>query len=829
MSKVENLGKRWPLHSVEEDFIISKKGDVTAGFMVELPEVFTMSKEEYINVHNTWTKAFKVLEERTMIHKQDWFLRETYIPEISDTDSYLATTYKRHFYERPYLNHFCNLYITHKPKNRSKSSSGKSNLFSKTLPPEITIKKDRKEKFIDALNQFQNIVNNSGYITIRRMTADEICGSESTAGILEEYVFLHSPNDPPQLKDITFKPKVKIGSKKIDFFTLADLESFPDYTGPRINYDPYSSDKNKFSVGFASQLGLLLDCNHIYNQYIYITEEKQIVRKMEKKVNNLHSFSEGSRYNTTTRDSVNDFLNEYTADHRRPVECHFNVIAWTDNDDENSQKIRNKVTTAISKLECIPKIEDVAQAQIYWSGIPGNQADLPSNDMVLTFLEQSLCFFNNETNYRSSNSPVGMKLGERLSGKPVHLDLSVEPKARGIINNTNKFILGPSGSGKSFFMNKMMSEYYDDGAHIVLVDVGHSYKGLCEKVSGYYFTYDENDPMSFNPFYIGHNDQMDTEKIESLKALLLSLWKKNPEDHTMSEYVGLSTSIKMYYEYVEESDGEIFQCFDTYYEYVKNEYSVFLEKEKVRDKEFDLKNYLYTLKPFYKGGEFDYLLNATKNLDVKEQPFIVFELDNIKDHPILFPVVTLMIMEVFINKMRNLPLKTRKIIAIEEAWKAIAKEGFAEYIKYLFKTVRKFTGDAMVVTQEVEDILSSPIVKKAIINNSDCKILLDQSKFQNKFDEIQDLLGLTNKEVQQILSINKNNDPNKKYKEVWIGLGGTHSRVYRTEVSLEEYIAFTTEGKEKEMLYEYAEKANGNYDVAIQNLAKDIRQKTVTF
>jgi conjugation system TraG family ATPase len=251
-----------------------------------------------------------------------------------------------------------------------------------------------------------------------------------------------------------------------------------------------------------------------------------------------------------------------------------------------------------------------------------------------------------------------------------------------------------------------------------------------------------------------------------------------------------------------------------------------MEKENVRDLEFDIKNYLYNLRPYYKGGEFDYLLNATENLNIMDQRFIVFELDNIKDHPILFPVVTLMIMEIFISKMRKLK-GVRKIIAIEEAWKAIAKEGMAEYIKYLFKTVRKFNGEAMVVTQEVEDILSSPIVKNAIINNSDCKILLDQSKFQNKFDEIEELLGLTPKETQQILSINKNNDPTKKYKEVFCGLGSRLSRVYRTEVSLEEHLTFTTEKREKEKLHEYIKKAEGNYDLGLKNLAKDIRTNLV--
>ncbi|MBC7384421.1 MAG: TraG family conjugative transposon ATPase, partial [Bacteroidia bacterium] len=295
---------------------------------------------------------------------------------------------------------------------------------------------------------------------------------------------------------------------------------------------------------------------------------------------------------------------------------------------------------------------------------------------------------------------------------------------------------------------------------------------------------------------------LDTEKKESIKTLLLALWKKDNETYNRSEYVALSNALQLYFDKVER-ESQVFPCFNTFYEFLKEDFVGILKGDNVKDKDFDVSNFLYVLRPYYKGGEFDYLLNAEANLDLLQQRFIVFELDNIKDHPILFPVVTIIIMEVFISKMRKLK-GIRKMILIEEAWKAIAKEGMAEYIKYLFKTVRKFYGEAIVVTQEVEDIISSPVVKQAIINNSDCKILLDQSKYQNKFDQIQELLGLTEKEKALVLSINKANDPTKKYKEVFISLGGVLSKVYRTEVSPEEYLAYTTEEKEKIKVQEAA-------------------------
>lgn len=530
-----------------------------------------------------------------------------------------------------------------------------------------------------------------------------------------------------------------------------------------------------------------------------------------------------SRENAISRDATNEFLNEAISAQRLPVKAHYNVLVWTDNKEE-FKDLKNLVSSALAQMDAVVKMESDGAPQIFWAGIPGNAADFPMNDTFDTFAEQATCLLNLETNYRSSISPIGIRLGDRLTGKPVHVDISDEPMQKGYCTNRNKFILGPSGSGKSFFTNHMVRSYYEQGTHIVLVDVGHSYKGLCDLVKGYYFTYSETKPIKFNPFFISEGDSLDTEKKESIKTLLLALWKKDNEVFNRSEYVALSNALQLYYEKLSRNN-ELFPCFNTFYEFLQQDFVEVLKTDKVKDKDFDVSNFLYVLRPYYKGGEFDYLLNATENLELLQERFIVFELDNIKDHPILFPVVTIIIMEVFISKMRKLK-GIRKMILIEEAWKAIAKEGMAEYIKYLFKTVRKFFGEAIVVTQEVEDIISSPVVKQAIINNSDCKILLDQSKYQNKFDQVQELLGLTEKEKALVLSINKANDPSKKYKEVFISLGGMLSRVYRTEVSLEEYLAYTTEESEKIKLLKHAAKWNGDMEKGIAAMAEEIKNES---
>ncbi len=782
---------------------------MTIVYEVTLPELFTLSNQEYEALHQTLIRAIKILPAGTVFHKQDWFTEGKVAADFSAIGvSFLSRASERFFNERPYLDHQCYIMLTKKPAGRKLGSSLFSNLLRKSIVPDQTLKVSLLQDFLDAAGQFERIIKDGGLIELRRLGDTELSGNKKYCGLVERYLNLQPNEQSFILHDITFNDGLQVGPNHCQIFTLADAADLPAYCGSRINYDKYSTDKTKFSVSFASPLGQLLPCSHIYNQYIFIEDPQKTIQKLESKRLRLHSLSAYSRENTISRDATNDFLNEAIAQQRLPVKSHFNVLVWTDSRD-GLKDVRNLVSSALSQMEAVPKQELSGAPQIFWAGIPGNAADFPMNDTFDTFAEQACCFLNLETNYRSSVSPCGIRLGDRLSGKPVHVDISDEPMQKGIVTNRNKFILGPSGSGKSFFTNHMVRSYYEQGTHIVLVDVGHSYKGLCQMVKGYYFTYDEKNPIRFNPFYIAEGDTLDTEKKESIKTLLLALWKKDNETFNRSEYVALSNALQLYYE------KEVpFRCFDSFYEFLQKDFVKVLKTDAVKEKDFDVSNFLYVLRPYYKGGEFDYLLNATKDLEMLKERFIVFELDNIKDHPILFPVVTIIIMEVFISKMRKLK-GIRKMILIEEAWKAIAKEGMAEYIKYLFKTVRKFFGEAIVVTQEVEDIISSPVVKQAIINNSDCKILLDQSKYQNKFDQVQELLGLTEKEKTLVLSINKANDPTKKYKEVFISLGGMLSKVYRVEVSPEEYLTYTTEEKEKHKLMNLADANGGDVEKAI--------------
>lgn len=827
-AKVKEFRNLFPLMAIENGTILSKDADISFCWQVKLPELFTTTQEEYELIHSTWNKAIAVLPKFTVIHKQDWFFAERYQTKFRENSTFLSLASDRHFYERPYLAHECYLYVTKTTQKKINQDSLFSSLCRKTIIPK-ELNTETLSAFEEAVSQFESIVNDSGYLTLRRLTDDDLLGTDKQKGLIERYLTLG--NSSVNVEDICLKPnEVRVGNDFLSLHTLSDTEDLPLRVSTDRRYDRLSTDRSTMNVSFAAPLGLLLDCNHIYNQYILIEDSDANLQQFEKKARNLHSLSRYSRANQINKEWIEQYLNTAHTKGLISVRAHFNIIAWSSNKEELHQRIKNDVGSALASMECKPHHNTIDVATLFWAGIPGNSAEVPSEETFYTFPEPAICMFTGETNYSDSLSPFGIKMVDR-AGKPIHLDISDLPMKRGIITNRNKFILGPSGSGKSFFTNHMVRQYYEQGTHILLVDTGNSYEGLCNLIhkqtkgsDGIYYTYTDENPISFNPFYTD-DYRFDVEKRESICTLLLTLWKSEEERVSKTEAGELGSSVNAYIDLIKK-DRSIIPCFNSYYEFLKDVYRNELASReiKVTREDFNIDNLLTTLKQYYKGGRYDFLLNSKENIDLLNKRFIVFEIDAIKDNKDLFPVVTIIIMEAFINKMRRLK-GVRKMILIEEAWKAIASANMADYIKYLYKTVRKYFGEAVVVTQEVDDIIQSPIVKESIINNSDCKILLDQRKYMNKFSIIQNLLGLTDKERGQILSINMNNDPKRNYKEVWIGLGGTHSAVYATEVSPEEYLTYTTEETEKVKVLKRAEILDGDVEGAIRQLAQEMRSK----
>lgn len=823
--KATTLESKFPLLSVEQGCIISKDADITVVYRVTLPELFTVTSVEYESIHATWCKAVKVLPTYSIITKQDWFIQERYQPAVDGDMSLLARSYERHFNERPYLNHSCYLYITKTTRERMRMQSNFSSLCrGHILPKEVN--RESTAKFLEAVEQFERIINDSGYITLQRLSNEDIVGSASKAGILEQYLSL-SQDSSTTLQDIALGDEyLRIGNKRVCLHTLSDVEDLPGRVATDMRYERLSTDRSDCLLSFAAPVGLMLSCDHIYSQVLMIDDSDENLKMFERRARNMNSLARYSRSNQINKEWIDQYLNEAHSFGLSSIRAHFNIMAWSE-DESTLRNIRNDVGSQLALMGCRPRHNTVDAATLFWAGIPGNAADFPAEESFYTFIEPALCLFTEETNYRSSSSPFGIKMCDRVSGRPLHLDISDEPMRRGITTNRNKFVLGPSGSGKSFFMNHLVRQYWEQGTHVVLVDTGNSYQGLCEMIrrktkgeDGIYFTYTEQKPISFNPFYT--DDYIyDVEKKDSIKTLLLTLWKSDDDRVTKTESGELGSAVECYIERI-CADRSITPCFNTFYEYLLHDYRQELESRdiKVHREDFNIDNMLTTLRQYYRGGRYDFLLNSEENIDLLSKRFIVFEIDSIKENKELFPVVTIIIMEAFINKMRRLK-GVRKQLIVEEAWKALSTANMAEYLKYMYKTVRKYFGEAIVVTQEVDDIISSPVVKEAIINNSDCKILLDQRKFMNRFDAIQSLLGLTDKERAQILSINMSNHPGRRYKEVWIGLGGVQSAVYATEVSREEYLTYTTEETEKMQVQQLTATLGGDMELAIKRLAQN--------
>lgn len=637
--KAATLESKFPLMSVENGCIVSKDADITAAFEVTLPEIYTVTSAEYEAIHGAWCKAIKVLPDYCIVHKQDWFVKENYKPELQKEDmSFLSRSFERHFNERPFLNHKCYLFLTKTTKERNRRQSNFSTLCRGFIIPKEVGDRDTALKFLEAADQFVRIMNDSGFVRLRRLSDEEITGTKGKAGLIEQYFSL-STEEATCLQDIALSAgEMRIGDKRLCLHTLSDVDDMPSNVATDSRYERLSTDRSDCRLSFASPLGLLLPCNHLYNQYIFIDNSDENLKRFEKSARNMQSLSRYSRSNAINQEWIEEYLNEAHSFGLTSVRAHFNVMAWGEDADE-MKRIKNDTGSQLAAMECTPRHNTVDCPTLFWAGIPGNEADFPSEESFYTFIEQSVCLFTEETNYRSSVSPFGMKMVDRLTGKPLHLDISDLPMKRGVTTNRNKFVLGPSGSGKSFFMNHFVRQYHEQGSHIVIVDTGNSYQGLCEMINrkthgedGIYYTYTDTNPISFNPFFT-EDKVFDIEKRESIKTLLLTLWKKDNEPATRAEEVALSNAVSLYISRIRDDDS-IVPSFNSFYEFVKTEYSIRLEEKKVREKDFDLAGFLNVLEPYYKGGEYDYLLNSDKQLDLLHKRFIVFEIDAIKGAPV---------------------------------------------------------------------------------------------------------------------------------------------------------------------------------------------------
>jgi len=812
MQKKINIDNVRPLWQIVEDSLLMRTGSYSYFYELELNSVFTLDEFDYDNALSDFQRIFNLLPDYTIIHKMDVFTEETYCNTSSSNGSSdpLKDSFFAKYLEKKYLNHKSYLFISKTDSRILKKSSLSSLIFKNNVIPKELTSQDDYDDFKKSLYRIEQVLNDSRYFKLRKMDVEE------SIDLLQKYENLDFSSLKYSSSISQDQNKTKIGNKFISSVAINSLDCLPNnfrsvYVDPK-----YRNDNTSIPFSFLFPVGLDLNFNHIVNQ-VFIKSSKEIVKDNLKKVDLLNNTFRNADTGNLLNLQDNDIFLEHLEKGSLPIHYHSNVIVYDTIEEEIEKKV-NSIFTSFNKIKLTPNIANNEILSLYWSCYPGNAADLGFMDQTFLLLDYEAAAINiYETNSVDNISPFGIYFNNRLNLTPLYVDISDLPKKKGITNNRNKIVIGPSGSGKSFLTNHLVNSYLSSGSHMVIVDVGGSYKRLCKLRKGKYIEYDDKNPLSFNPFFLSNDRKNDIEKIETIKLLIFSLWKKTGDDHSKDEESIISEGLNEYYSWVETNGN--FMCFNTYYEFMTTIFFPNMEKNKPRKYNLiDADSFENVLSRFYKGGQFDFLLNSEVNTDLFNEPFIVFELDNIKDNKTLFSIVSLMIMDVFIEKMRHLK-GTRKVIVIEEAWKPIA-EGMAGFIQYLFKTVRKHFGEAWVVTQELNDIIGNEIIKDTIIKNCGAKILLDMKDYRNNFVEIQNLLSLTDKTSNLVLSINQNKIPGENYKEFFLGLGN-EGQVYAVNLSKMEYATYTSEKDEIEIINQLEEKYN-SIELALKSFAETL-------
>ena len=807
-----DIRDNFPVMNGGDGIILSKRGDICLGWEVQLPPAFRCNEAGYDSLVGTLAGAIALLPDYTIVHKQDIFMRKHY--DAAPAKGFLEEAYERHFDGREYLDHRCLLWLSFSSKKNVRSgSSGLLGLAGTGLPNAAEI-----GRCLTAAEQFGAMLGGNSLLSIRRLTEEDIFGADKT-GLLQDYLNF-TDGGADVLSDIQVSPgALRIGDKSIVCHLFADLDQLPGEVASCKRNRDLSTENSAVMLSFLNDIGQALDCEHVVNWLCVKEPLKDIHGSLDSKRRQMQSMSARNAENRKYAEEINEYLETAATEQMYTVRCHLNVFSV----DENA------TTTAISKLGITP-VRDIANAPAqFWTSIPGNESGLAFSEYMTIELQSSLCL-NLYDGFDTGIADGVLKMSDRIRLVPQRFDIQEKALDAGLIENYNVFLLGPSGSGKSFFMNKYLRSCYIAGQHCFLIDVGDSYRGLCHIIKeesggkdGTYYTFEKGKPISFNPFRnVKRFSQADSEAMNFLFTLMVTLWKNGKVEISSSAEKYVRESISQFLRQWPEGADPVF---NDYFEYVRDIFGDLLEAEEAGKEYFDLKDYLISLEQFYKGGPYDYLLNSAESVNILEDRFVVFEIDHIKGDPVIYPITTLVIMDAFMEKMTS--NSDFKVMCIEEAWKAIMGSQMATYMLELWKTARKHRTSAMVVTQELKDITSSPIIKDSIVENSGVKILLDQTKYLNRFEELASQLSLSEDDKGMVLSLNRYRPPigsgvtgGTSGREVFFNLGNKKSFVMRLEVSPEERIAFSSAKKDKLRLAAAVEKSGGSYIKAIKKLTK---------
>ena len=772
--------------------LYTKNGDYSAVLAMENPVLkYSANIDAYYGFTSLLNSLTQTLGEGYALHKQDIFCRRRFHHDGKGSGEFLSASYFRYFEGREYTDARTYLVITQESRG--------SKLFS------YDARKWRD--FLVKAVKVRDQLRDAGI-------ACSFLGKKEASDYVDRYFALDFTSPTVSMTGLKVdEEEILMGDRKCRFYSLVDVDSvaLPSLIRP---FTSIEVNNSSMPVDLVAAVDSVPDAQTVvYNQVIFMPGQKKEMSALEKKRNRHGSIP--SPANQMAVEDIKAVQEVIAREGKQLVYCHFSIGVVTGRDTD-IHKCTNYLENAFGRQGIHLSKRAYNQLELFVGSFPGNCYSLsPDYDRFLTLGDAAACLMYKERTVRSEDTPLKIWYTDR-QGVPVAIDISGKEGREKITDNANFFCLGPSGSGKSFHMNSVVRQMWEQDTDIVMVDTGNSYEGLCEYAGGKYISYTEEHPITMNPFRITRAEY-NIEKVGFLRNLVMLIWKGTAGEVSKTEDKLIEQVITEYYD--NHFAGRIDTlCFNSFYEFSVERIPQICEENHLAG--IDLAAYNYLMKDFYKGGNHEVTLNEDLDTTLFDETFIVFEIDSIKDDPLLFPLVTLIIMDLFIQKMRI--KKNRKVLIIEEAWKAIASPMMAEYIKYMYKTARKFWASVGVVTQEIQDIVGSPIVKEAIINNSDVVMLLDQSKFRERFDEIQTILGLTEVDCKKIFTINRleNKDGRSFFREVFIRRG-QKGAVYGVEEPRECYMTYTTERSEKEALKIYRTELGCDHRTAVEAYCRD--------
>ena len=839
MEKQVALWDAFPIYGYERRALISKeKGCLTVPLKLELPEVYTLDAPEYGMLQELFSNIINVLGPNRLLHRQDFFLQENYTPNSQRLrGDMLERANEKHFEDRPYLVGSHYLYISVVPKNyitygskRANSFLGKRREFylSHTVPEEFIDSGILKE-FENQVENVDNLINSSGLIKSELLDYDDLFSPD---GLYPKYFGLCEEN--ANLTDVDFaNNSINIGSKKGQFFTLENLDQFTkEHVGTHELYGKFTTRHNRFPIGNLFSLGFKVPHEHIINQYIHIPDQEKALSSLRKKAKSFQRFSTGKKddSNAIYADQIFDYTKDILENHKETVFYHLNVFGFEDDRSRQGQ-MENSISSAFKKLKINAKRNSIDRKNLFFAGVPGNAIGIPF-ELYLPMpsdMASSLLYF--EGGYKDSSKAVdGLRTVDRISGRPLTASLYRIPEEKGWIFNRGMLVASGSGGGKSYYVNHYIASELRQGGEAVIIEDGNSYDKLTEVFGGIILQHDDDRPFTFNPFLLDNHDVVENRTRSKTLAegkllhlvTLLKLITGNSKDVTGLEVANtvIELLVTGYYELMWQSGNTNFR-FDTFYEYCRNHIIAFIGTKEIPKEKFDANVFLFLLEKYYTGGPRGELLNKQDDriTRLSDEKVVYFKLGKLIDNELLFPITALMIMEIFNKKMHDLAkLSINKILAVDEAWKALVRPELVHYFNSQSRMARKLGGQPIFISQKVSDFISSEIIKNAIVVNSHIKVFLDMRDFAQSFDKIQTVMGLNEKQKQLILSINKDLPKDRKFREAafcWMD----KVKVYGLETSLEEKCIYETNPTESGKILELYKKNHKNWELTAKAYA----------